>query len=113
MLEGIISQQLIAKSNGQGRAMAMEVLIPTPAIRNLIREDKVHQIYSSMQTGQGKHGMQTMNQSLYELYTKRIISYEDALARSSNVEELINMINRGGGAGPGSASRDPGKMVRN
>jgi len=112
VLEGIISQQLIPKANGQGRAMAMEVLIPTPAIRNLIREDKVHQIYSSMQTGQGKHGMQTMNQSLFELYSKRVITYEDALARSSNLEELVNMINRGAGPGSTPTPREPGKMIR-
>ncbi|MFY9271048.1 MAG: PilT/PilU family type 4a pilus ATPase, partial [Candidatus Manganitrophaceae bacterium] len=111
VLEGVISQQLIAKANGQGRAMAMEIMVPTPAIRNLIREDKVHQIYSSMQTGQGKHGMQTMNQSLFELYTKRVISYEDAMARSSQAEELLTMINRGG-TGTTPSVREPGKGIR-
>lgn len=94
VLEGILSQQLIARKSGHGRALAVEILVPSPAIRNLIREDKVHQIYSSMQTGQAKSGMQTMNQSLFELYTKGHISYEDAIGRSMIPEELINMIQR-------------------
>lgn len=110
VLEGVISQQLIPKMSGQGRVMAMEIMVPNAAIRNLIREDKVHQIYSSMQTGQGKNGMQTMNQSLYELYIQRQISYDDAIGRTSQVDELIAMINRGGGPGP--AAREPGRMVR-
>ena len=99
VLEGVLSQQLIPKMNGQGRAMAMEIMVPNPAIRNLIREDKVHQIYSTMQTGQNKFGMQTMNQSLVELYMKRQISYEEALNRSSVPEELLAMMDRVG-AGP-------------
>jgi twitching motility protein PilT len=74
--------------------MAMEVLVPSPAIRNLIREDKIHQIYSSMQTGQDKHGMQTFNQSLMTLYLQKAITLETALARSSNSDELQDMINR-------------------
>ena len=72
----------------------MEILIPNPAVRNLIREDKIHQIYSIMQTGQARSGMQTMNQSLLELYTKGLISYEDAIGRSMVPEELITMIQR-------------------
>ncbi|HTN43288.1 MAG TPA: type IV pilus twitching motility protein PilT [Nitrospiria bacterium] len=96
VLEGVMSQQLMAKASGQGRVLALEIMVPTPAIRNLIREDKVHQIYSTMQTGQSKHGMQTMNQSLSELYQRRLITYDDAVTRSSNVEELINMIGRSG-----------------
>jgi twitching motility protein PilT len=101
VLEGVLSQQLIPKMNGQGRAMAMEIMVPNPAIRNLIREDKVHQIYSTMQTGQNKFGMQTMNQSLVELYMKRQISYEEALNRSSVPEELLAMMDRAGaGQGP-------------
>ena len=99
VLEGVLSQQLVPKMNGQGRAMAMEIMVPNPAIRNLIREDKVHQIYSTMQTGQNKFGMQTMNQSLVELYLKRQISYEEALNRSSVPEELLAMMDRVG-AGP-------------
>ncbi|RMG01098.1 MAG: type IV pilus twitching motility protein PilT [Nitrospirae bacterium] len=99
VLEGIIAQQLIARKDGKGRTLAVEILVPNPAIRNLIREDKVHQIYSMMQTGQAQFGMQTMNQSLYELYTKGLISYEDALARSPIPEELITMFQKGGHLG--------------
>jgi twitching motility protein PilT len=94
VLEGVISQQLIAKKSGKGRVLAVEVLVPNPAIRNLIREDKIHQIYSMMQTGQAKFGMQTMNQSLLDLYVKGHISYEDALGRSSVPEELTTMLQR-------------------
>lgn len=94
VLEGILAQQLIAKKSGFGRALAVELLVPNPAIRNLIREDKIHQIYSMMQTGQAKFGMQTMNQSLYELYIKGHLSYEDAVGRSSMADELITMIQR-------------------
>jgi twitching motility protein PilT len=94
VLEGIISQQLIPKKNGGGRVLAVEIFIPTPAIRNLIREDKSHQIYSMMQTGQTKFGMQTMNQSLFELFKKGLISYDDALSKSTIPDELINMMQR-------------------
>jgi twitching motility protein PilT len=93
-MEGVLCQALLPKAGGQGRAMAMEVLVPSPAIRNLIREDKIHQIYSSMQTGQDKHGMQTFNQSLMTLYLQKAITLETALARSSNSDELQDMINR-------------------
>ncbi len=95
VLEGILCQQLIPKANGQGRVLGLEILIPNPAIRNLIREDKVHQIYSMMQTGQAKFGMQTMNQSLFELYQRKLITYEEAIGRSGIPDELIAMINRG------------------
>jgi twitching motility protein PilT len=94
VLEGILCQALLPKAGGQGRAMAMEVLVPNPAIRNLIREDKIHQIYSSMQSGQDKYGMQTFNQSLMTLYLQKSITIETALLRSSNPEELQEMINR-------------------
>ncbi len=94
VLEAVLSQQLIPKKNGQGRALAVELLIPTPAIRNLIREDKVHQIYSMMQTGQAKFGMQTMNQSLFDLYSRGLISYEDALSKSPLPDELLPMMQR-------------------
>jgi len=94
VLEGILAQQLIARKSGQGRVLAVELLVPTPAIRNLIREDKVHQIYSMMQTGQARFGMQTMNQSLFDLYTRGLLSYEDAIGRSSVPEELLTMIQR-------------------
>jgi twitching motility protein PilT len=75
--------------------MAMEIMIPNPAIRNLVREDKIHQIYGMMQTGQGKHGMQTFNQSLAALYFKRMISLQVAMARSSLQDELEDIISRG------------------
>ena len=75
--------------------MVMEVLIPTAAIRNLIREDKIHQIYSAMQTGTGQTGMQTFNQSLANAYSQKLITLETALARSSNPDELQDLINRG------------------
>ena len=94
VLEGILAQQLIPKKNGKGRVLAIELLVPNPAIRNLIREDKIHQIYSMMQTGQTKFGMQTMNQSLIELYSKGHLSYEDAIGRSPVPEELITMLQR-------------------
>jgi twitching motility protein PilT len=95
VLEGIMCQSLIQKTDGKGRAMIMEVLVPNAAVRNLIREDKIHQIYSSMQSGQEKFGMQTFNQSLATAYFQKQISIETALARSSNTDELQEMINRG------------------
>ena len=98
VLEGVLSQSLIARANGPGRALALEIMVPNAAIRNLIREDKIHQIYSQMQIGQEKFGMQTMNQSLASLYARRLISMDDAVGRSSDVEELRNLIAQGGGA---------------
>ena len=95
VLEGILCQSLIPRANGTGRCMAMEILIPTTAIRNLIREDKIHQIYSSMQTGQEKFGMQTFNQSLSHLVLTKQIALEDALGKSSNTEELQDLVQRG------------------
>lgn len=94
VLEGILCQSLLPRADGAGRVLAMEILIPNPAIRNLIREDKVHQIYSAMQSGQEKFGMQTMNQSLYALYQKGQITLQLALSRSGNSDELQDMINR-------------------
>jgi twitching motility protein PilT len=94
VLEGIFAQQLIPKKSGQGRVLSVELLVPNPAIRNLIREDKIHQIYSMMQTGQSKFGMQTMNQSLVDLYGKGLITYEDAIGRSPVPDELVQMIQR-------------------
>ena len=95
VLEGILCQSLLPKASGKGRALAMEILVPNSAIRNLIREDKVHQIYGMMQTGQAKYGMQTFNQSLASLYFKRMITLQTALARSSYPEELQEIIARG------------------
>jgi twitching motility protein PilT len=97
VLEGIMCQSLIPRSNGTGRCMAMEILIPNSAIRNLIREDKIHQIYSAMQTGQEKFGMQTFNQSLANLVLTKQITPEDAHTKSSNVDELQDLIQRGVG----------------
>jgi twitching motility protein PilT len=105
VLEGILCQSLLPKAGGQGRAMAMEILVPTMAIRNLIREDKVHQIYSMMQTGQEKYGMQTFNQSLATLYFQKHITLEAALQRSSNADELQELINRGAGIVAGGLPR--------
>jgi len=95
VLEGVLCQSLLAKIGGQGRACAMEILVPNAAVRNLIREDKIHQIYSAMQSGQDKYGMQTFNQSLASLYFSKQISLETALLRSSMQDELQEMINRG------------------
>jgi twitching motility protein PilT len=94
VLEGIFAQQLIPKRSGVGRVLGVELMVPNPAIRNLIREDKIHQLYSMMQTGQSKYGMQTMNQSLYDLYVKGLISYEDAIGRSPLPDELIAVIQK-------------------
>src|SRR5512140_2020344 len=92
VLEGIISQILIPRASGNGRVVALEIMIPNPAIRNLIREEKVHQIYSQMQVGQTKFGMQTMNQSLLATYLRRDITLEDAVGRSSDPDEFRNLL---------------------
>ncbi|HXH07898.1 MAG TPA: type IV pilus twitching motility protein PilT [Vicinamibacterales bacterium] len=105
VLEGIVCQALVPRAGGKGRVVAMEILVPTPAIRNLIREDKIHQIYSAMQTGQEKLGMQTMNQALATLYHRRLITLETALAWSSLRDELQEMIARGAGVVPGAGMR--------
>lgn len=100
VLEGVLSQQLLPRADGKGRVLALEIMIPNAAIRNLIREDKIHQIYSQMQVGQAKFGMQTMNQSLASLYQRRLITLEEALSRSSDPEELRNMMASGAGQRP-------------
>ena len=94
VLEGIITQKLLPRADGKGLVLASEVLVPTPAVRNLIRENKVHQIYTVMQAGQAHHGMQTLNQSLTTLYEKGLITYEQAITSSYNPEELIPMLDR-------------------
>jgi twitching motility protein PilT len=109
VLEGILCQALLPKAGGQGRAMALEILVPNAAIRNLIREDKVHQIYSMMQTGQDKYGMQTFNQSLATLYHKRQISLDVAMQRTSNADELRELIDRGSGLNTGNGNGFPPK----
>ncbi len=92
VLEGILCQQLLPKLGGKGRVMAMEILVPNPAIRNLIREDKLHQVYSQMQMGQTKSGMQTMNQALCLLVQRRLISLENAMIYSPDPEELKQLL---------------------
>lgn len=92
VLESVLSQQLIPKIGGRGRALAMEVMIPNAAIRNLIREDKIQQVYSVMQVGQAKFGMQTMNQALLSLVERHLISLEEAMGRSHNLEEFRQML---------------------
>ncbi len=115
VLEGIMSQSLLAKATGGGRVLALEVMIPNPAIRNLIREDKVHQIYSQMQVGQSKFGMQTFNQALASLLSKKIISMDEAFGRTNDPDELKNMIASGGGGNlpgqmpMGAPGRPPGR----
>src|SRR6266436_5930000 len=109
VLEGIVCQALLPRADGKGRVVSLEILVPTPAIRNLIRDDKVHQIYGAMQTGQEKVGMQTGNQSLASLYQRRLITLETAMGASSNREELQDMINRGVGVVAGAGlGRAPG-----
>jgi twitching motility protein PilT len=102
VLEGIVCQSLLTKASGDGRVVAMEILVPTPGIRNLIREDKVHQIYSAMQTGQEKLGMQTMNQSLATLYFRRTITLETAMSARRTARAADDQPRRGRGRGLGS-----------
>jgi twitching motility protein PilT len=94
-LEGIVTQALLPRADGRGRCLGVEVLLPSPAIRHLIRDNKIHQIYSSMQTGQEKYGMITFNQSLANLYFKRQITLDLAMGVSHNSEELNEIIKRG------------------
>ena len=111
VLEAIVCQALLPKIGG-GRVVSLEIMIPTPAIRNLIREDKIHQIYSAMQTGQEKVGMQTANQSLASLYQKKLVTLESAMSASSNRDELQDMINRGVGVVAGAGLGRPGMGAR-
>jgi twitching motility protein PilT len=100
VLEGVLSQTLIPRRDGKGRVLSLEIMVPNTAIRALIRDDKVHQLYSQMQMGQEKYGMQTMNQSLFALYHKQIISLEEAMNRSPDIEEFKEMV-----ANPNAALR--------
>jgi twitching motility protein PilT len=95
VLEGVVTQQLIPKAKGPGRVMVSEILICTPAVRAVIRERKIHQIYSLMQAGT-KHGMQTMNQALFQAYIGKQIALDEALGRSSDVKELEGMLEKVG-----------------
>ena len=108
VLEGVMSQSLIAKAGSPGRVLALEVMIPNPAIRNLIREDKVHQVYSAMQVGQAKFGMQTFNQALAQLLARRLITQEEAFGRSSDPDELRNILAGAGAGVPGQRPAGPG-----
>ena len=106
VLQGVITQQLMPRAGQPGRCLAMEILVPNAAIRNLIRENKIHQIYGSMQVGQDKHGMMTLNQSLMNLYLRRFISLEQALLQSNEADELKGMIEqRAKAAGLGEQQR--------
>jgi len=105
VLEAVMTQTLLPRANRGGRALALEIMIPNAAIRNLIREDKIHQIYSQMQIGQEKFGMQTMNQSLSQLYLRKMISMDDALARSSDHDELRRLVGEGAAKQPVRGAR--------
>ena len=117
VLEGIVTQTLLPRAKGRGRAMAAEILVVTPAIRALIRDDKVHQIYSMMQSGK-KHGMQTLNDALYNLYMSREVALEECLRASSDPTEFLRMTGQqmpdedgGGKPGPNGAQRPAGAMA--
>ncbi len=106
VLEGIVTQTLLPRRSGKGRVMAAEILVVTPAIRSLIRDDKVHQIYSSMQSGK-KHGMQTMNDALYQLYMAREVDEEVCLRVSADPTEFYRLIGKTTGEGD-TAPRESG-----
>jgi twitching motility protein PilT len=110
VLEGIVCQALLPKAGGKGRVAALEILVATPAIRNLIRDDKIHQIYGTMQTGQEKLGMQTMNQSLAKLVERRIITRDTALATTSLRDELLSIFERGTPQPTGTPGMPPRRM---
>lgn len=93
VLEGIVTQSLLPRARGKGRVIAAEILVITPAMRALIRDDKVHQIYSLMQSGK-KYGMQTLNDALYQLYVAREVTEEECLRASSDPNEFLRMIGR-------------------
>ncbi len=103
VLEGIVTQTLLPKAKGKGRAMAAEILVVTPAVRALIRDDKIHQIYSTMQSGK-KFGMQTMNDALYALYMNRDVALDDCLRSSHDPTEFLRMI----GQSPEDEAKKPG-----
>jgi len=95
VLEGVVAQQLLPKARGGGRVLIPEILVCTPAVKAVIREGKTHQIYTLMQAGQ-KWGMQTMNQSLFTAYANRTISFDEAIGRSFDPQELTQMITKSG-----------------
>jgi twitching motility protein PilT len=115
VLEGIITQILLPKRSGKGRVMAAEILVVTPAIRALIRDDKIHQIYSSMQSGK-KYGMQTLNDALYQLYVAKEVAEEECLRVSGDPNEFLRMIGKTaidegptGASKPGPAAGSAGR----
>ena len=91
VLEGVVTQTLLPRARGKGRAVAAEIMMCTPAIRAVIRDEKIHQIYSLMQAGK-KHGMQTMNDSLQLLYMRGEVTLEVALKRSGDPAELLRAV---------------------
>jgi twitching motility protein PilT len=107
VLEAVLCQTLLPRANGPGRALALEVMVPNSAIRALMRDDKIHQLYSQMQIGQGRSGMQTMNQSLASLVTRRLVDAETAKGRSPDTEELQQLINKGPEAANSAGGRRP------
>jgi twitching motility protein PilT len=109
VMEGVLSQQLIPKMTGSGRVLALEIMIPNVAIRNLVREDKVHQIYSQMQVGQNKFGMLTLNQSLLSLVQRRLISVDEAIGRSAELDEFRTMLMNAGINAAAPQHRIPGQ----
>jgi twitching motility protein PilT len=109
VLHGVISQQLVPRRDGRGRVLACEVMIPNAAIRNLIREEKVHQIYSQMQVGQTRYGMQTMSQSLINLVQRNLISNDEALGHATEIEEMRAMLGIGV---PGSNNQNQPRAAR-
>lgn len=90
-LQAVLAQQLLPRGYSSGRVLACEVLIPTSAVRNLIREEKEHQVYALMQTG-GEYGMQTMNQALYELYQKQLVTYNEIFSRTTDPRDLQQLV---------------------
>jgi twitching motility protein PilT len=111
-LEAVITQALLPRADGRGRVLAMEILIPNSAIRNLIRENKIHQIYSSMQMGQEKFGMQTFNQSLASLYFKKAITFDMAMNVTAKPEELTDIIQRREGLKVTAETFSPSQMKK-
>jgi twitching motility protein PilT len=103
VLQGVISQQLVPRRDGRGRCLAAEVMLPNPAIRNLIREEKVHQMYSQMQVGQSKFGMQTMSQALVALAQQNLITVEEAVGHATEMDEIKTMLGLNRTQGPAAA----------
>ena len=107
VLEAVMCQTLLPRANGPGRNLALEIMVPNAAIRALMRDDKIHQMYSQMQVGQGRSGMQTMNQSLASLVTRRMVDPEVAKGRSPDIEELNQLIAKGPEAASAAGGRKP------